>query len=133
MWEFSGILCSSIKQIKAHYLFDWEQGIALHAMQGFRASFPSEGDGSYDFSSCSKNMGYIRELQRGWPFETPLCSAKSGYLRSYEGHLRNINEAGQDNTDTSGGEVGDQESLSSFHRDIGIPINFQELSRLISF
>ena len=29
--------------------------------------------------------------------------------------------------------MGDQVSLSSFHRDIGIPINFQEESSLISF
>ena len=72
-------------------MFDWENGIALHAMQGNRGSFPSEGDVSYDFSSCGKNLGYIRELQRGWPFETPLCSAKSGHLHSYEGHLRNLN------------------------------------------
>ena len=69
----------------------WEYSIALHSMQGNRASFPSEGDVSYDFSSCVRNLGYIRELERGWPFETPLCSAKSGNLRSYEGHLRNLN------------------------------------------
>ena len=29
--------------------------------------------------------------------------------------------------------MGDQLSISSFHRDIGIPINFQEESSLISF
>ena len=52
---------------------------------------------------------------------------------SYEGHLRNLNEAWQDNTDTSRGEMGDQVSLSSFHRDIGILINFQEESSLVSF
>ena len=72
-------------------MFGWEYGIALHAMHGSRASFPSEGDVSYDFSSCSRNLGYIHELQRGRPFETPLCSAKSGLLRSYEGHLRKLN------------------------------------------
>ena len=105
---------------------NFENGIALHAIQGNRASFLIEGDVSYDFASCSKNLGYIRELQRGWPFETPLCSAKSGLLCSYEGHLRNLNEAWQDNTDTSGGEVGDQVSLSTFHRDIGIPIKFKK-------
>ena len=88
---FLGTLWCTIKKIEAPYMFDWEYGIALHAMQGNRASFPSEGDVSYDFSSCSKNLGYIRELQRRWPFETPLCSAKSGHLRSYEGHLRNLN------------------------------------------
>ena len=88
---FQGTLWCSIKEIEATYRFDWECGIALHAMQGNRASFPSEGNVSYDFSSCSKNLGYIHDLQRGWPFETPLGSAKSGHLRSYEGHLRNLN------------------------------------------
>ena len=53
-------------------MFDWEYGIVLHEMHGNRASFPREGDASYDFSSCSKNLGYTRELQRGWPFETPV-------------------------------------------------------------
>ena len=72
-------------------MLDWEYGIALHAMQGNRASFPSEGDVSYDFSSCGCNLGYMHELQRGWPFETPLYSAKSGLQCSYEGHLRNVN------------------------------------------
>ena len=72
-------------------MFDWEQGIALHAMQGIQASFPAEEDVPWDFSSSGRNLGYIRELQRGWPFETSLCSAKSGLLSSYDGHLRNLN------------------------------------------
>ena len=87
---FLGTLWCSIKKIETPYMYDWEYGIALHAMQGNQASFPIEVDVSYNFSSCSKNLGYIRELQRGWPFESPLCSAKSGHLRSYEGHLRNL-------------------------------------------
>ena len=59
---FLGTLWFSMKKIETPYMFDWEYGIALHAMQGNRASFLSEGDVSYDFSSCSKNLGYIREL-----------------------------------------------------------------------
>ena len=114
-------------------MFDWEHGIALHPRQGIRALTPAEGDVSWDFSSCSRNLGYILELQRGKPFETPLGSAKSGFLSSEDGHLRNLNQVRQDNTDASGGEVGDQASLSSFHRDIGIPINFQEVSGLSTF
>ena len=39
----------------------------------------------------------------------------------------------QDNTDASRGEVGDQASLSSFQKDLGIPINFQEESGLGTF
>ena len=81
----------SIKKMEAPYVFDCEYGIALQAMQGNRASFPSERDVSYDFSSCGRNLGYICELQRGWSFEIPLCSSKSGLLCSYEGHLRNLN------------------------------------------
>ena len=81
-WDFSGTLCSSMRQIKAPYLFDWEQGIALHAMQGNRPSSLSEQQVSWFFSSCGDNLGYILELQQGWPFETPLRSEKSGLLSS---------------------------------------------------
>ena len=40
---FLGSLWCSIKKIEAPYMFDWEYGIALHAMQGNRASFPARG------------------------------------------------------------------------------------------
>ena len=72
-------------------MFDWDYAIALHAIKGSRASSPGEGDVSWDLSSCRRKLGYILELQRGWPFETPLCSVKSGLLSSYDGHLRNLN------------------------------------------
>ena len=90
-----GTLWCCIKHIEAPYKFDWEHGIGLYPMQGIRPSFPNERDVSRDFSSCSRNLGYILKLQRGWPFETPLCSAKSGLLCSYEGHLRNLNWLGR--------------------------------------
>ena len=72
-------------------MFDWEYRIALHAMQGNRAQSPSEVNVSWDVSSFGRNLAYILELQRGWPFETPLCSAKSGLLSSYDYDLRNLN------------------------------------------
>ena len=71
-------------------MFDFEHGIALHPMQGIRASSPDEGDVSWDFSSCGMNLAFILKLQRGWPFETPLCSAKSGLLPSLDGQLSNL-------------------------------------------
>ena len=61
---FLGTLWCSIKKIEAPYVFDWENGITLHAMQRNQASFPSEGDVSYDFLSCGRSLGYIPELQR---------------------------------------------------------------------
>ena len=71
-------------------MFDWEHGIALHRAQWIRPLIPAEGVDSWDFSSCSRNLGYILELQRGWTFETPLGSAKSGFLSSLDGHFRKL-------------------------------------------
>ena len=63
---------------EAPYVFDWENAIALDTMQGNRASSRREGKVSWVFSSCGRNLGYILELQRGCPFETLVCSLKSG-------------------------------------------------------
>ena len=63
--DFSGTLCSSIKQIKANYLFDLEEEISLHAMQGNWASSLSERQVSWFFASCGGNQGYVLELWRG--------------------------------------------------------------------
>ena len=63
-------------------LLVWEHEIALHPRQGIRVSSLAEGDFSWDFSSCVRNLGYILQIQRGWSFETPLCSEKSGLLSS---------------------------------------------------
>ena len=79
---FLRTLWCSIKKIEAPYVFDREHGSALHPVQGIRALTPTEGDDSWDFLSCSRNLGYILVLQRGWPFETPLGSEKSGFLSS---------------------------------------------------
>ena len=62
--DFSGTLCSSIKQIKAPYLFDWEQGIALHTMLGNRPHL----------SASSKSHGFSRVAAGTW-----------GMLSSYGG------------------------------------------------
>ena len=114
-------------------MFVWENAIALDTMQGNRASSRGEGKVSWVFSRCGRNLGYILELRRGWPFETLVCSAKSGLLSSYDGHLGNLNYAWQENTDASGSEPGCQASLISWHSLIGIPINFHEESGIVTF
>ena len=40
-------------------MFDWENAIALHAMQGNRASSRGEWEVSWVFSSCGRHLGYI--------------------------------------------------------------------------
>ena len=59
MTVFLGILWSSIKQIKVPYVFDGEHGIAMHAMQGNRASSLDEGEVSWFFSSCGVTWGIL--------------------------------------------------------------------------
>ena len=90
-----------MKQIKAPYLFGRENGIALHANQGNRASSHQKGEFSYIFSCCGGNLRSILELRRGWPFKIRVCSATSGLLSSYEGKLRHLHEAWQGNSDAS--------------------------------
>ena len=55
---------------QAPYVFDGEHRIALHAMQGIRASSRGEGEVSCFFSICGGNLGYILEVRWGWPFKT---------------------------------------------------------------
>ena len=76
---------------------------------------------------------YILELRRGWPFETRVCSAKSGLLSSYDGHLGKLNSAWQENTDASADELGGQASLISCHSYIGIPVKVHEESGILTF
>ena len=99
-------------------MFDEEHGIALHPMHVNRASSRGEGEVSWFFSSCGGNLGCILELRREWTFKTRVCSATSGLLFSYEGHLRNLHKAWQGNMDRSGCEAVDRDSLSSCHSDI---------------
>ena len=48
-------------------MFDWEYEIALHAMQGNRASSRSEGEVSWFFLSCCGTLAYILEYGRDDP------------------------------------------------------------------
>ena len=72
-------------------VFDWENAIALDIVQGNQASSRGDGQVSWVFSSCGRNLGYSLELRRGCTFETGVCSVKSGHLSWYKGQLRNVN------------------------------------------
>ena len=62
---FLGTLRISVKQNVSPFLFLREHRIALHAKQGNRASSLGEGELSWVFSSCGRNLGYILELRWG--------------------------------------------------------------------
>ena len=71
MTVFFGTLESSIKQIEAPYVFDWENAIALHEMQGNRASSRGEG----------KSHGFSRVAEGTW-----------GIFSSYDGDAHSKRE-----------------------------------------
>ena len=77
-----GILWGPIKQSKTPYMFTWEHGVAMPAMQGNGASSRGEREASWVFSSGGENLGYILELWWGWPFKTRFYSVTSGLLSS---------------------------------------------------
>ena len=62
MTVFLGTLWSSIKEVKAPFMFDVEHGIALHAMQVNWAASRGEGEVSWFFSSSGRNLGFLLEL-----------------------------------------------------------------------
>ena len=108
---FLVILFSSIREIEVLYVYDWDHRTPQDEMQGNRASSCGDWEVSWFFSSCVRHLVYILELRQGWPFETRVCSAKSGLLCSYDGHLGKLNYAWQENTDVSVSEPGGQRPL----------------------
>ena len=85
------------------------------------------------FLELRQAHGVYSRVMGGWTFETRVCSAKSGLLSSYDGELRKLNYAWQENTDASGCEPGGQASLISWHSYIVFPINFHEDSGIVTF
>ena len=85
------------------------------------------------FLELQREPGVCSRVTAGVDIKTFVCSATSGLLSSYAGHLRNLIYAWQYNMDASGGEAEDQGSLSSWNSDIGIPIHFQKESGIITF
>ena len=51
--------------------------------------------------------GVYSRVTAGMAIQNLVCSAKSGLLSSYEGHLRNLLEAWKGNTVPHRGEAGD--------------------------
>ena len=72
-------------------MFDWENAVALNAMQGNRASSRGEGEVSWVFPSCGRHVGYILELRLGCPFSTGVCLLRSAHLSRYDGHIGKLN------------------------------------------
>ena len=62
-------------------MFVSEHGIALHPMQGIRASSPTEGM-SQGFLELWQEPGVYSRVTAGMAIGTPLCSERSALLSS---------------------------------------------------
>ena len=126
---FLGTLWSSTNQMKTPYVFDWELGIALPAIQVSGASSYAEREGTWFFLSCGWNLGDILEFRLGWPFKARVCSVTSLILSSYEGHRPNLLEAWQSYKDSYRSEPGDPVTWGEWLREkIEWPIHISTLS-----
>ena len=83
-------------------MFDWEPRVALHAMQGYRASSLPEGEVSWFFSSCGGKLGYILELRRGWPLKTRVFSGRLNRAFRDPLHLKQKNTGSLSHTYSCG-------------------------------
>ena len=76
------------------------------------------------FLELQREPGVYSWVPAGVAIKNFCLFSDGGRPSTYNGHLRNLNYAWQDNTDASGGEAGDQGSLSSWNSNIVIPIHF---------
>ena len=129
---FLGPLFSSTKQIKFSYVFDGEHRSALHEMQGNRASYRGEGK-SHGFLKLPREPVEYFWVMVGKNLHRSCLFSTLELLSIYKVHLRNLLKALKGNSDASQCEVGYEGSLSTCHSDIGIRINFQEESGIITF
>ena len=77
--------------------------------------------------------GVYSRVTAGMALQNSCLFSDVRTLFSCKGHLRILPEGWQRNRDASRGKVRDPVSRSSFHSDIGFPINFQEESVIVSF
>ena len=54
-----------------------------------------------DFHELQQETGVYSRVMAGWHFNTRVSSSTSALMSSYDGYLRNLSYASQDNTDAS--------------------------------
>ena len=72
-------------------MFDWENAIALHAVQGNRASSRGAGEVSWVFFELRPARGVYSRVTMGMPILNGCLLVKSGHLSRYDGHLGKLN------------------------------------------
>ena len=85
-----GTLWSSIKQIEAPYVFDWENTIALDTLQGNRASYRPGGESLMGFLEVRQEPGVYSRVTAGMSIRNSSLFIEVRNLSRYEGQLSNV-------------------------------------------
>ena len=85
-----GTLWSSIKQIEAPYVFDWENAIALDTLPGNRA-LSRRGERLMGFLELRQEPGVYSRVTAGMSVRNSSLFIEVRNLSRYEGQLRNVN------------------------------------------
>ena len=72
-------------------MFDWENAIALQAMQGNRASSRGEGVSLMGFLELRQEPGLYSRVTAGISIRNSSLFIEVRNLSRYEGQLRNVN------------------------------------------
>ena len=85
-----GTLYSSIKQIEASYVFDWENAIALHNA-GESGLISQGGESLMGFLELRQEPGLYSRVTAGMSIRNSSLFIEVRNLSRYEGQLRNVN------------------------------------------
>ena len=83
-------------------MFDWENAISLHAMQGNRASSCGVWESLMGFLELRQEPGLYYRVTAGMSIRNSSLFIEFRNLSRYVGQLRNVNYVWQENSDTSG-------------------------------
>ena len=70
---------------------DWENAIALHAMQGNSGLISCRGGSLMGFLELRQAHGIYSRVTTGMPILNGSLLVKSGHLSRYDGHLGKLN------------------------------------------
>ena len=86
-----GTLLSSIKQIEAPYVFEWEKAIALDTMQTESGLILQGGESLMGFLDLRPEPGLYSRVTGGMFIRNSSLFIEVRNLCRYEGQLRNVN------------------------------------------
>ena len=85
------------------------------------------------FLELPQEPGVYSRVTAGMSIRNSSLFIEVSLMSIYDGHIGKLNYSLKESIDASGGDPGGQASLISWQSYIGIPINFIEVSGIVTF